>query len=182
MNERRLFQGKLIMRNYEEIFNRLPEYVGGIWWQEHFAKKFEGTLMGSYQDVSPAALRTLAEELKEGLERASAEASDFISSANTKGDMTRWLVICSNLASERCPHIDFTRLSLTYYQEKDKWLVETIGVNSEFGYQSSCPLIYYHEDVVRDFLASDEFIVVCTHQLFKCDKEIAECERDVRSW
>lgn len=170
------------MRNYEEIFNRLPEYVGNDWWQEHLAKKFEGILKGFHDNVSSATLRTLAEELKEGLERASAETSDFISSANAKGDMTRWFKICSNLASELCPYIDFAGLSLTYYQEKDKWLVEIIGINSEFGYQGCCSLIYCHEDIVRDFLASDEYVVVCIHQLFKCDNEMAVCESEMRSW
>ena len=171
------------MRNFEEIFNRLPEYVGEIWWQEHFAKKFEGTMKGSYDSISTAQLKTLAEEMKEGLERASAEAADFISSVNVKGDIKQRFEICSNLASEICPHIDIVRLSLEYYKEFNKWAVEIIGGNSEIGYQGSHTLICVKEsEVIRDFLASDEFVVVSMHRLFDCDNQMAECERNVRRW
>ena len=183
MYERRLFQGGLTMRNFEEIFNGLPEYVGTTWWQEQFAKKFKGTMKGSYHDISAAVLRTLAEEMKDGLERASLEASEFISTANVKGDITRYFKICSDLASELCPRIDIAILSLIYYQGINKWAVEIIGVNSELGYQCSHALICVKEnDVIRDFLASDEFIVASMHLLFDCDEQIAECERDVSRW
>lgn len=170
------------MRNLEEIFNALPEYVGDIWWQEHFAKRFEGTLKGSYHNVSSATLRTLAEEMKEGLERASSDASDFISSVNAEDDITRRFEICSNLTSEICPHIDIVRLSLEYYQSFNKWAVEIIGGNTEIGYQGGCPVFCFYENVVREFLASDEFVVVCMHQLCECDDQLADCERDVRRW
>ena len=170
------------MRNFEEIFNGLPEYVGDIWWQEHFAKRFEGTLKGSYHNASSATLRTLAEEMKEGLERASAEASDFISSVNPEGDITRRFEICSNLTSEICPHIDIVRLSLEYYQSFNKWAVDIIGGNSKVGYQGDNCVFCFYENVVREFLASDEFVVVCMHQLCECDDQLADCERDVRRW
>lgn len=170
------------MRNFEEIFKGLPEYVGDVWWQEFFAKRFEGTLKGSYHNVSSVTLRILAEKMKDGLERASAEASDFIGSVNVEGDITRWFEICPNLALEICPHIDIVRLSLSYYQSFNKWAVEIIGGNTEIGYQCSHSLICIHESEVRDFLASDEFVVVSMHRLFECEEELADCEREVRHW
>lgn len=170
------------MRNFEEIFNGLPEYVGDIWWQEHFAKRFEGALKGSYHNLPSATLRTLAEEMKEGLERASAEASDFISSVNPEGDITRRFEICSNLESEICPHIDIVRLSLEYYQSSTKWAVEIIGGNSKIGYQGGSGVFCFYEKEVREFLLSDEFVVVCMHQLCECDDQLADCEREVRRW
>lgn len=172
----------MAMRNFEEIFNELPEYVGNTWWQEHFAKKFKGTLKGLYHGVSVVALRALAEVMKEGLERASAEAADFMSSVNVQGDITQRFEICSNLTSELCPHIDIVNLSLTYYQDINKWAVEIIGANSKIGYQGSYPLLCFHENVVRNFLASEEFFVVGLHRLLDCDEYMAECEREVRRW
>lgn len=141
------------MRNFEEIFNGLPEYVGDIWWQEHFAKRFEGTLKGSYHNVSSTTLRVLAEEMKEGLERASAEASDFISSVNTEGDITRRFEICSNLASEICPHIDIVWLSLEYYKEFNKWAVEKKPFS--YDYVNNC---MYFEDESGHMIKQEPFV------------------------
>ena len=91
------------MRNFEAIFNGLPEYVGNSWWQEHFAKRFKGTLCGLYNNVPSATLRTLADEMKEGLERASAEASEFICSVNPEGDFTRRFEICLRISEHYHP-------------------------------------------------------------------------------
>ena len=101
-------------------------------------------------------------------------------------EMPGWLspkyVICSNLASENCPHIDIVWLSLEYYHSFNKWAVDIIGGNSEIGYQGCISVFCFYENEVREFLASDEFVVACMHQLCECDDQLADCERDVRRW
>lgn len=175
------------MRNYEKIFKGLPIYVGDDWWQEHFAKKFEGTMKGSYYGIYKEGLRTLAEGMKEGLERATAEAVDYIRSVNDeKTEIEKTFEICSNLSSELCPHIDIVRIQLNYYIYEEgfgKWAVEIIGGSSKIGYQGSYPLLgSQNKEVIKDFLASDEFVIASMHQLVECDEQMMRCEMDVRSW
>lgn len=172
------------MRDYEKIFLGLPKYVDDTWWQEHFAKKFEGAFKGSHNGIYSRVLWSLAEKMKEGLERSSVEASDFIGSIKVNGeDIYKSFNICSKLTSESCPHIDIVKLSLTYYKQIDKWVAEIIGGNSKIGYQGDYPLLGSQNiEVIKDFLASDEFVVVSMHQLFECDEQMRQCEMDVRSW
>ena len=171
------------MRDYEKIFLGLPKYVDDTWWQGHFAKKFDGTFKGSHNGIYSRVLWSLAEKMKEGLERSSVEASDFIGSIKVNGeDIYKSFNICSKLTSVSCPHIDIVKLSLTYYKQINKWVAEIIGGNSKIGYQGGSSVFCFYKNVVREFLASDEFIVVCMHQLCECDDQLADCEREVRRW
>ena len=43
-------------------------------------------------------------------------------------------------------------------------------------------LVSQNKEDIRDFLASDEFVVVSMHRLFDYDNQMAESERNVRLW
>lgn len=170
-----------------EIFNELPEYIGNDWWQEHFAKKFDGAPESPYLEVSSIALRILAANMREGIERATAEAVDFIRSVNIEGkEIKKTFEICSNLSSELCPNIDIVKLQLNYYVYEaglGKWAVEIIGGSSKIGYQGSYTILCNEEkDVISDFIASDEFVIAGMHRLFDCNWQMERCAMDIRSW